>query len=1297
MPYTTADMTDIIVNNPKGAGGDTSVEVIFTPKVYQAPDNYIYRIEALAVVDIPDGRLLTLRSETAGNPITLQLAPNTTPPAQFFNTPFWEQWLMILSEAPEKTITVNIQDLVLDANWPEWLKVSSTAANATSPAYTDGFALNALRVTASQGTIKRVVVKNCGANGITPCPYWITQGREGFPLMVIASKPTLESDWSTGVENAPWKIQECEVYPLHGTHGGYCTSIQVKTPDPTKEGYPAMVESHRDYRVAVVERCQIRGNGLENGMGAANSFGVTYRDNVLVGVGLGLNHDTGCQRNFSIENNCFLDVYGVAHVGGPNWGPDSYKNYSIKDNLIRLRGVGSHQAYGDFRYANVTRGTFSAIQPFTDPTLAIGRPAELPACGLWLGGATEVYFNNNRFTTRPQSVFYELDPSQTANAYWRAVNADATDFWTTMPRYFGALLNYDNNSTSAKFMGFWLPNSTIATPTGNTAALYESPFPTGFVPGGSLGRVTPDCSASGNRLKGIWEVCVTEPTINGNVVTIKACTLYQPTALDTINSQTVIESPSTSPFDLRLAFFAANGAEVTLPVGQPQDAANIRTFQITLPSTANQYYRAVVYRRATSHIGFEEGRDAWSATEIHKGTTLRFDRVQDVANDRHFTVTPPVTALNPGYIRLRRGGTGTGSFPFTLRALLRSQTDNKRCATPESPGFSGADFRVEKSDGTVVNCNSAGVYTLDFPNNSTTMDLRIEPVAGTGDVIENEAAQFVLDFLQTPGGCAVAPAMPRCTSFPHYSVSGLTGSGYAVTLWDGPKYTFNQLYETYACVAGGSSMASFLASFEEVEELATEETEALVAEETALEPEPSNPPANRASALDESIPPMPAEFVEPIVTWNILEPEAAEGRFMTEAQTMMSATASTELQAKSTQVYALNETLTYPRLAGYATIDNPSTLCGKPATFDVGGGWMVPYYAKMQVEVENAKFYGVDNQGNRVGLSQNKACYLPAASEFGYELPAITPGPTSQGNAWWVSPNGAKIAGHSTKVDGATTCTRPTLWTAAGGGNFAARDLGSFGGTSATATGVALMVNDAGFVVGKAKDGNYNRAFRDMNYDTVLDTKLDFVPAPEGTQLDVSSANGVNSAGDAVGSSDTEVRRGGWYTYSKANRATLWWAGSNVPVPLGTVYPIDPNEPVNDPGESWALAANKMTKQVGNKVFVTTMVVGSSWTTPSGDFVNGAAYAVAFAVLDVPAGSSFRTPRTDLFMVNLNDAYLTYFPPPLDRAQWNLKSAEAINNQGVIVGNGTWHPTNPYDASAQQWGWILIPQPEALP
>ncbi len=63
----------------------------------------------------------------------------------------------------------------------------------------------------------------------------------------------------------------------------------------------------------------------------------------------------------------------------------------------------------------------------------------------------------------------------------------------------------------------------------------------------------------------------------------------------------------------------------------------------------------------------------------------------------------------------------------------------------------------------------------------------------------------------------------------------------------------------------------------------------------------------------------------------------------------------------------------------------------------------------------------------------------------------------------------------------------------------------------------------------------------------------------------------------------------------------------------------------------------------------------------------------------------------------VDDTETAGVPHPWVRTQWNLKSAEAINNQGVIVGNGTWHQTNPYDASAQQWGWILIPQPEALP
>jgi hypothetical protein len=1300
VPYTKEAIRDIILGNPMGAGRP-SVIIIFTPKMTSTSNLYTYRIDALAVTDIPAGRVLTIASQDQSNPITLQLVPPTATPVGFFNPPTWEQWLMVLVEDSYQTTTVNIRDLVLDANWPEWLRTSSTFANATSPAYVDAFALNALQVTASQGTIERVVIKNCGANGITPRPHWLTSGREGFPMMVIASKPTIDGNWGSDVEAAPWKIQNCEVYPLHGTHGGYCTSIMVRTPNQATADYSTQMDLHSTHRVAVVQRCQIRGNGLENGIGSVSSFGVTYRDNVLVGVGLGLNHDTGRQRNFTVENNAFLDVYGVAHVGGPNCSTDWYQHYAINNNLIRLRGVGYRQAYEDFYYTTITKGSFAAIQPYTDPSLAIGWMQPWACWGLWTGGANDLTFNGNRFTTRPRSVFYEPEPSQTQNARWRPVDALNTDPLTTMPRSFGTV-NDTGNSLSTTYVGFWptggsWSSSVINNPTDERDALsqgftssQDAGFLTPFVPSGTVGRVVMeffDEREYAGRLKGFREVCVSEPTFWGNTVTIRACTFCQHMVLDTV-TQTSLETQGSSPQALQIALFAADGSVYSPASVSVGDVGNVRTFTITLPTALNQYYRAVVYRTSMAQPSvFNDAHDTWTAVEIHKGITLRFDRAQDVADDRQ---------LKPGYLRLRRGGGRTSSFDFVLRVLLKGVDVNRRCATPSGPGFSGADFKLMKSNGALLYCNSGGQYTINFPQGATTMDLTVLPVGGTGDELEYEAAQFVLDYpAPSWGDYAIAPAVTGSTSFPFYTGANVTGNGFAVTLWDGPKYKFSRLNETYTCSGGGSSMLSSFAQAEGGEILTGEEAETMIAEGVHVETEPLALPTSRSSALDLPDSPALPDYVEPWATSKDLEVLQTGQSNDQDSELLMSNTTSTDLQSVATYAFAVNDTSTTPRVAGYATMNNSGGLCGLTLTPNIGGGWMATsYLEEMQRELLNGILYGVDNAGNHVGRFNSKAWYLPVAGGSGYELYPITTG--YSGCAWWISPDGTKIAGASHKVVSGTPYTRPTLWTAGGGGNFATHDLGSFGGTSPTATGVAFMVNDYGVAVGRAKDGNYTRAFRDMYYDTTLDNKLDFVPAPHGTARTESEAYGVNSVGDVVGVSDTEVERNAWKSYTMEKRATLWWTSTYTPVPLGTVYPIDPNAPVNDPKYSEALAVNHMTRQVGAKTIVTTMVVGSSYTTPTAP-PSGGVYAAAFAVLDVPSASDSYAARSSINMVNLNDAHLTYFPPPLNRAQWNLKSAEAINNQGVIVGNGTWHQTNPYDASAQQWGWILIPQTEAQP
>ncbi len=1285
MAYTLLGIQVVIYYNPKATAGDQEVELVFTPKVYQAPDNYIYRIENLAVYNIPGGRTLTMRSDNANSPITLQLVPPTTTPSSFFNLPNWETCLMVLSENDTHTTTINVRDLILDANWPEWLKASASSPNATSPAYVGGFALNAMKVTASKGTIQGVVVKNCGSNGITPRPYWQSSGREGFPLWVIATKPTVvDNDWGSGEEATPWKIENCEVYPLHATHGGYCTSIHVQS--PLLSAYPAQVSQFPNHRVAIVRRCQIRGNGAENGLGSVESFGVTYRDNMLVGVGVGLYHDTGKERNFTLENNAFLDVYGMASVGGPNCATDWFMYYNIVNNLVRLRGIGNHQRYEDYSYETVTKGTFSAMQPRSESTLQVGRFEAGTAWGLYSGGTDYITFSENRFTTRPLWSFYEPNPNQYWNAQWRAVDAESTDAWTHMPRVYGTQSTYANNRRSSCYMGF-SGMTVIDAPTAQTYALDQGLTYT-FVPGGTVGRVTPEYITSG--LKGLHEVWVSEPTVSGNTATIQACAVYHPTTLDTLTTATVIESPSASPYQLQLALFDASGSQVTSLGVQSTDASNVRTFAITLPSTSgsqNLFYRAVVFRKTTSQSGFEEGKDAWTSAEIHRGTTLRFDRAPDVADDRQGKA---------GHFVLRRGGTGTAAFSFSLRALIKGATassPNRRCANP--PGLAGAGFQLRKADTTLVgNCDVNGRWTLSFPAGSPTMDLAVEPLAGTGDVVEYEAAQFVLDFDQSSAQsqCAIAPPVPRSTSFASYTGAAVTGAGFAVTIWDGPKYKFNRLYETYPCPGGGGSMLSSLVQEEPLEGATVEEESVEVGAEGA-ELSSMTPPAVLSDGWDAdldslNLSPLP-ELVPPVVTRTSFETVSTDPLLTLDSQALSANTTSTDLTAAKTFVYAINNTPAYPRMAGYATMSNPGSLCAITGNFDVGGGWMVDFFEKMQVELLLGHFYGVDDSGNRVGEYNSRAWYLNASGSSGYELQALTP--EYPGKAYSISPDGIKIVGSSSKLVDEYARVRPTIWL---GPSTVKYDLGSFNGTSTTAPGAAYAVNDSGVVAGKAKyESAYYRAFRDATYgDSALDTLLPFPPIPIGhsTTLYQSVAYGVNSGGDVVGSSDTEVTRNTWWSYANETRAILWWAGSNTPVPLGTVYPIDPNAPVNDPGRSEAYGANRIV----SGTTVTTMVVGTSWTTPNTD-PNGNLYAAAFLVLNVPAGADWRTLRQDINMLNLNDAHLTYFPSPWDRSQWNLKEAKSINQQGVIVGNATFG-ANPYTSTTTN-AWILVPQPEAQP
>ncbi len=1314
--YTSDRMREIIRNNPKGGGGE--VEIVFTPRHSPSYEVYTYRIEALQLGswdNVPANRSLKLRSENANAPITLQWAPPTSSPTDLFHPLSWNNWMLLF----EIDIAYfEMTDMVLDANWAEWQKACSTAANGTSPASPNGFSLCALRANGIKGHVHHVTVKNCGANGLTPRPHWLSQGMEAFPLYIQATRPAPDG-WGTAQNpRFAWIIEDCEVSQLHRLHGGYGTSIEVLSPRLDKDVDLEELWDNSDHRVAVVRRCQIRGNGGEIGLGSQNSFGVTYQDNMLVGVGLGVNHDTGPDRNFSITNNFFLDVYRVANIGGPGYGAGVFSNYVIDNNRIRFRGVGQVQRYEDFQFQPVVKGSFSAILPVSSPDLVVGRLSDSQTYGLCVGGTKDVFFRDNWFSTRPQSVFYEPNPPATANAKWLPLDKGATDPWTTMARDQQSAppaSAISGNKESASCNSF-ASLSLIDNNTGMTMLRDAKPsFPFGFSPGGLTGRVFPVyvTAADGLRLKGVEEVCVGQPTLSGNSILISACILYHPGWYDTYATGTQVYSFSGDDA-LRLVLLGPDGQPAPQqPSYTYSDSLNgtVRTFSFS-PQYSSVYYRAVVFRKSNPGGGaFSEYNDNWSWVEVKHGTTIRFETVHDVADDRR---------MKGGLLRVTRSGDAPNLLSSQLNVTLNVEVNDiaqgkLRRATPDGAPPIGTpyqnqetvpDFKLFQLTGegdTVGVCLQCinRQYSFSFQPGSSTVWLEVRPFnptgANTSDLVECESAQFWLPFVPN-ASWALAPAAPGTASYATYDGSSAqNGIGCAVMLWDGPKYKFNPLMDK--CLAScQSSSSSALSTASDAAPLESDvlaavapqtfPSEDLWSEAAALEGRMagSSSPAIIGTEEDMALPEQPSE--EQATEGTPLGIESAELVAMDTA-TLNSTPTSVWYDAYYTAAYAVNEKtseVVLPSMAGTASYNIPPS-CSPSGAFSVGGGWDAnkpdPFSA-MDRNWRDGRCYAVDQTGNRVGTKIDctieKAWYFPYGdtSGLGVRLPALA-GPSSSGQALsldlFLGNTGA--VGKSAMTVGSTAVNRPTYWSPNPNRTvWEARDIGAYGGPGDNSAGCANMMAFE-TIVGESQYNGYKRAFRLPTFPTPSNPKplssshmLDLPTAAKVTLYE-NVALAMDDYTDAVGYTDAEVIRDTADNFVKQTRAALWYYDSPVPLVLGTVRPSVWTTP---PGRSDARGISRTAKQV--------TVVGLSYTTPSGSY---AAY-----VLNIAKKSDTDNPRpteSELFMLNLNDTHLTYFPTDWDRSAWTLQSAEDVNKAGWIVGIGAWsgHGT---------FGYVLIPQTE---
>ena len=208
-----------------------------------------------------------------------------------------------------------LDSVEFDCNWTNLLYKAN-------PAYLLGFKTAGLSLSSFTGRLRNVKVRNCGANGLVPIPWWANAGTEAFPIQVTAIDVTQSPLTSSGDPTA-WVVEDCEVSDFYGLHGGYATGIMVtvgygdgsygsgtagagaSSISGPINGYAGLTETNwlarlgesgplkaqTGWRVATVRRCQLR--SVPIGLGTAASSSVTFSDNVVVGAMLGLNNDTG--------------------------------------------------------------------------------------------------------------------------------------------------------------------------------------------------------------------------------------------------------------------------------------------------------------------------------------------------------------------------------------------------------------------------------------------------------------------------------------------------------------------------------------------------------------------------------------------------------------------------------------------------------------------------------------------------------------------------------------------------------------------------------------------------------------------------------------------------------------------------------------------------------------------------------------------------------------------------------------------------------------------------------------------
>jgi hypothetical protein len=447
----------------------------------------------------------------------------------------------------------------------------------------------------------------------------------------------------------------------------------------------------------------------------------------------------------------------MANIGTPDQGPGptAFSDFLLAHNAVRLESVPLYQDYRNYAWQAVSLGSFTNWMPVSSATLAVGRFATGFCAGVLVGGADQIRFQTNRFTTRYVSGFFEPDPTNTALAQWRAFWMPAYSPVTGRQCYHGTNLTVSNVLISTDAMDF-VDCAPLTNPTNDVYYALQTLTVADFLPVGRIERVRADYLTNGNSitLSQVWEIQVTQPEVLGdNRVWLRARYVsHRPTS----------DSVAANTANLRLWVRSGPNASVT----------NVMPAWTNAVAWFNYPTNGLAGRDEIVIEAYDVPESARTGVEVFHGQTVRFERIADVADDRR---------LNPGLLRLRRTASA-GALTVTLAPLTTSDRPDLRLALPGS----GGDYLLYTNLVSNTNQwaykapNANGTWDLVFPAGWPEILVRVVPVnnADNRHKIESEMAAFRL----LPGAnYAVAPPGP-------WTTPGPTNHSVAVTLWDGPKY-----------------------------------------------------------------------------------------------------------------------------------------------------------------------------------------------------------------------------------------------------------------------------------------------------------------------------------------------------------------------------------------------------------------------------------------------------------------------------------------------------------------------------